>query len=114
MTFFQHFKRKARTEHTCESCGRTIDPGETYTRQFAADDGMVWTYKECAHCTALVTLWALWEYAVDGYTTDTFTEYRDEIRTIADARLWALWKRRWRRRDGTLYPIPVRPATEAA
>lgn len=107
--------RKALKTHICESCGRSIDKGEKYDRTFAIDGGDTWVYKECVHCAALVNIWCIWDYcdASEGYTLDTFHEYRDEIRTITDARLWAQWHRKWRRGDGTLFPVPE-PAKVAA
>lgn len=114
MRFTSHTRRVANRPHVCETCGRTIDRGETYDRQFTAD-GHVWVYKECVHCTALVARWNIWEFAdTDGYGMDDLHEYRGQLSTIADARLWVQWKRRWRRYDGTLYPVPARTAEEAA
>lgn len=115
MTHWINAIRKALKPHICESCGRVIDKGEKYQRTFAIDSGDTWIYKECAHCTALVSLWCVWEYSGtgEGYTSDTIQEYRDEIRTIPDARLWAQWHRKWRRGDGTLFPIPERSEVAA-
>lgn len=110
MTQWFHSHPTARTVHHCESCGRTIAPGEEYDRVFAVDSGDHWTYKECVHCHALVQIWQLWEFASDeGYGADTFNEYYlYERRTEADSIYWTQWKRRWRHDDGTLYPIPTR------
>lgn len=115
MTHWSHTVRKARKDHICESCGRVIAKGEEYQRTFAADAGDCWVYKECLHCVALVSIWCLWEYSAcgDSYTSDSFMEYRDEIRTIDDARLWAQWHRKWRRGDGTLFPVPERAKVAA-
>lgn len=117
MRFFHSTRPRARTPHPCDSCGRTIEPGELYDRQFIAD-GHVWVYKECRHCSALVLLWHLYEWTYDeGYTRDTFEEYGSDVAHLdrmRDARWYVQWRRQWRRRDGTLYPIPAAPREEAA
>lgn len=41
---------KARTQHDCGHCGRTIEPGETYSRTSGIWEGEGGTYKECGHC----------------------------------------------------------------
>jgi hypothetical protein len=43
---------KAKRAHTCNSCKRTIQPGEHYRRQFAIFDGEPVTYKMCSDCIA--------------------------------------------------------------
>ena len=42
---------KARKQHTCSSCGGTIEPGETYLRVNIVFDGSASTSKACASCT---------------------------------------------------------------
>lgn len=117
MTFRLTTTQTARKQHQCESCRRTIEPGETYDKYTAIDPGEFTTYKECAHCNALAILWRLfsWTYA-EGYDYDTFADFgRDAARdTMRDARWYVQWTRQWRRRDGTLYPIPSVPREEAA
>lgn len=41
---------KARRQHKCSECFRTINPGEQYTRTSAKFDGVVKTYKMCQQC----------------------------------------------------------------
>jgi len=101
VTTFISSNPTARKHHLCEDCGRWIRPGERYRRTFAKDCGDVWTYVECPHCITLVPL-IQWE---DTYTLDDFDSW--EPRTIADLRLKALWRKRWERADGTLYPVPA-------
>jgi hypothetical protein len=108
---------KARKPHTCESCRRTIHPGEKYIRQFIAD-GQVAVYVECIHCNTLADLWDLYQWTnCEGYGREDFEEYgRDcaHLDTLRDARWYVQWKRQWRRYDGTLYSIPSLPHEDAA
>lgn len=73
-------------------------------------DGTAWTWKECAHCTALVGhICDLWE--LDEYSPDLFHEWEPE--TLAELRIAVHARKRWMRADGTLFPVPhfapVRP-----
>jgi hypothetical protein len=45
--------RKARKEHRCCACGRTIRAGEAYEHVWGIWDGEPSTYKTCSHCLAL-------------------------------------------------------------
>ena len=100
--------RSARKEHMCSLCMRTIEPGEPYRRQRNVYYGEAFTYRGCAHCDALVR--ALMETGDDwfddgeGYTRADIAEYQP--RSVAIARLLVQWRRKWRRRDGALYPVP--------
>lgn len=44
--------RKARREHRCDECGRTIVPGERYEHVSSLYDGSWSTLKTCPHCLA--------------------------------------------------------------
>lgn len=48
--------RRARKQHRCVECRRTIEPGETYEYWSWAMDGTVDTAKMCAHCQAVLTI----------------------------------------------------------
>lgn len=50
MTFYTDTHPRARTEHQCDDCHRTIRPGETYRRGVGMDGTAAWTWKECAQC----------------------------------------------------------------
>ena len=100
----------ARKEHHCFLCSRTIRPGEKYRRGVGLDSGRAWTFKECAHCRAVMDL---------ADPTDGEYEYDDDVliewepRSVTEARWRAQWKRKWERRDGDLYPIPSAPRGES-
>lgn len=106
----------ARKPHRCCMCYRQIEPGERYLRAFSANSDGAWTWKECQHCEAMVVL--LWHQAFEwaaydeGYNADTMGEF--EPSTIAEARLQVYWRHGWRRRDGTLRPVPQPPTKQSA
>lgn len=103
MTTFIWTKPTARKWHTCEMCRRTIRPGEMYHRM-AGLDGQAWTRKECAHCRPLVDL-IVQRHGYDEYDDDLIDGWDPD--GIPEARVWVQWKRKWTRRDGCLYPVPV-------
>lgn len=108
MTFYTESHPTARQEHTCDDCGRTIRPGETYRRGAGMDGARAWTWKECAHCEVLAE-W-LCRLGLDdddeGYGPDTFDGW--EPVTVDELRLKANWRRKWTRRDGALVSVPTR------
>lgn len=97
----------ARKEHRCSLCGRMIRVGEQYGRQTNIGDDGLHVWKECGHCRVLANLLDLIDCCdEDGYTSETVLEFDPE--TVAEARLLALFRKKWTRRDGTLYPHPER------
>lgn len=94
----------ARIEHKCQLCYRTIEPGEQYNRQRNIGDDGPYVFKACAHCDAYVRLAGIANWADDGYAADDVWEYPPA--NIREARWRAMYRRKWRRRDGGLYPIP--------
>lgn len=93
----------ARKEHVCQLCGRKIRPGEQYHRQRNIGDDGPYVFKNCAHCQAMLPRVDYDEWF--GYTEEEFWEFEPE--TISDLRMKVQHRRKWTRRDGTLYPIPV-------
>lgn len=49
---WREHKRKARKEHQCDCCRRTIKPGETYLVHFSLFEGDVTSDKCCEECDA--------------------------------------------------------------
>lgn len=100
---------KARKEHRCSLCSRTIRVGEVYRRcRMVWDDGP-YVFRECAHCHALLArrehgLDDALDWADDGYTDETIWDW--EPTTVAGLRQKVHFRRRWTRRDGSLYPVP--------
>lgn len=97
----------ARVHHECTSCGRAINPGETYrrTRCLSVDVDAPYTVKECAHCRAFFALY-LDEFCLDswdGWTADDIEEWAPATpEAVEHKRRWSIG---WRHgRD--LYPVP--------
>ena len=95
--------RKARIEHRCSDCGRIIRPGETY-RRGVGFDGTAWTWKDCQHCD-----FVLHEFDIsDGgeYNADFFYEWaHDPSGDIAEMRLQAGYRKKWKTAQGNLWPL---------
>lgn len=107
--------KAARAEHRCALCSRTIAIGEPYRcTRIIGDDGP-YTYKECAHCTALIgsacppSLRDPLDDAMyhgEGYCDEDILQWEPE--TQAERTLKHQFERRWTDLDGTLYPVPTR------
>jgi hypothetical protein len=105
-------KSRARIEHKCVLCHRTIRVGEVYTRGAGFGEGTAWSWKECAHCRAALNLYEVYEWDEEGYNEETFdawVDYRDSAKgmTVAELRAMAGYRAKWQLRSGTLWPIPV-------
>ena len=89
----------ARKAHKCGMCHRTIDPGETYTRQANLGDSGFYSWKNCQQCDVFLNL--IRDYDGEGVGFETVEEW--DPGTMHELRLKALWAKGWRRADGTLY-----------
>lgn len=104
MSHFAHSTPVARKPHRCQMCTRIIEPGETYRRSAGMDGSTAWTWKECAHCAAFVRVAYRRSWMDEGYDDDLLADFVPE--SVTEARVRAQYRRRWRGRDGGLYPIP--------
>ena len=105
MSTYVTTRPRARKDHVCSDCGRIIGPGETYRRCVGFRDGTAWTWKDCAHCEAILSLYDL---SWDGwYNDENFHEWAtDGHNDWSEVRDAAGYLMRWRTRSGTLLPIP--------
>lgn len=122
--------RRARKAHTCMECRRQIEPGETYhywtTKDLEYDRG-VETQKMCAHCWGTIDLGCAltgcppawyWTMLFDlgddgGFVGDILGHdlVLSKAGRFAMLRAHVAGKRGWKRKDGTLYPVPaMRPS----
>ena len=99
--------RKAKKTHKCHTCFRRIDPGEQYSTQFAIYDGNPHRFKQCAHCVAVWSIWAPEDgdglISENGYDT---WQCDADARSVAELRAMVHFRQQWRRKDGTLHPLP--------
>lgn len=109
-SFYNEYRPKARKEHVCGECGRTIAKGEHYVTQGGLSEaGFEWNHT-CAHCDAA----SEWLISVcDGYIfgrrEEDFTEHvighEKELRSAPLTRLLRWMRADWQDRDGNLRPI---------
>lgn len=101
----------ARKAHQCDTCARHIDPGETYLSQFGIWEGAPYRFKQCAHCVAVWNIWAPEDgnrlISENGYDEWQVNAYPT---SVSEARAIVCFRRQWRRKDGTLHPIPSLPS----
>lgn len=109
---------RARKEHKCIECRRTIRPGEQYQRVFQVYDGHVGTYKTCTHCL-IGQQWLVENcggYVFEG-VWDDYAEHVREYPMLAPhlVRLLVSSRRKWERFDRRgLMAIPhVPPSLES-
>ncbi|ANA86438.1 hypothetical protein BH762_gp081 [Gordonia phage OneUp] len=103
---------KARKEHRCGFCSRTIRKGEHYRRQFNKESSFggsgVWTWKNCAHCDVAAALIDLYDYDEgSGVTSWDFADYEPE--TANEEYLLECFRAQWTYPSGRLMPIPAHP-----
>lgn len=106
---------KARKPHKCSECYRIIQAGETYNVQRIVFDGDANSYKTCQHCQ-VVKSWLVKEcggYVYQG-VYDDIAEHAGEGYGIRVKMLRIGMSRKWRRRDGRMWPIPKLPTVTEA
>jgi hypothetical protein len=106
--------RMARKAHRCHECRRQIEAGESYHAEAYYFDSKFTEHKTCAHCMVargwLQDECGGWLYGAieedirehcrSGYA------YPVGVHRLAVGMAW-----KWRRKDGSLMPIPARPMT---
>ncbi|AYN58912.1 hypothetical protein PP634_gp86 [Arthrobacter phage Richie] len=126
MDFSNTTARRARKQHTCEECGRIIEPGETYHRTAGSWEGDFFTNVACAHCNAFRKhidkaddyyresyFGGAGEWAANAYVGATDLPGTTWEQRLALYRMTREFNRRWRDRTGQLRPVPAEPNREA-
>lgn len=108
----QSAMRKARKEHRCSECRRTIQPGEQYQYDVTLYEGSMDTNKTCAHCM-VARAWLLENCGgyIYGEVIEEVQEHGEEYRQLRIPlyRVAAAARRKWQRFGGGLMPIPAPP-----
>ncbi len=102
--------QKARKPHQCSECNRIIEIGEHYNVQRCVFDGEANSYKTCEHCQ-VVKSWLTKEcggYLYQGVYED-IDQHRLEGYGFGVIRLAEGMGRKWKRKNGKLWPIPKMP-----
>lgn len=97
----------ARKRHVCEDCGRWIEAGEKYSRQFLIGDDGPYTWKRCAHCVAFWGMYyseIAWDYW-EGAGPDDVVEW--EPVTAESIEHKRQFRAKWADHTGALYPVPT-------
>lgn len=105
-------QQRARLQHQCTECRRTIEPGESYLAERTVFDGDAMSHKICAHCQRvrdyLIDHCGGWLYG--GLHEDISGHYYGSTSNDAgerEVRLLSIgMSARWRRADGSLWPVP--------
>lgn len=105
-------ERVAKKPHKCNECSREIAVGERHRYVFMVYDGYPYTGRACAHC-GVAQEWLAREcggYLWDGLWED-IRQHLEEYPALywPLGRLYAGYRRRWCRRDGSLMMIPCVP-----
>ena len=83
MDFFDSRKVRARKEHTCECCGKTIAKGEIYEREAGKFCGEFFSRAWCEDCDRIMTWWCT--ECADDDTFDYAGVYDDLGAEFCDA-----------------------------
>jgi len=104
MQNLSHSEPKARKAHKCQMCYRVIGIGEVYTRQANLGDDGFYDWINCQQCDTFLNL--IEDY--DGYGVGCEAVDDWEPGNMRELRLKVLWRKKWRRKDGSLYPVPIK------
>lgn len=103
---------RARIDHRCDTCGRTVHCGEIYSRAFLIGECGPYLWKECGHCEAFVALYldqfAPWADDDEGYDGDCIRDWEPTTPlAIEHQRQWrAQWRDDTGALAGALVPVP--------
>lgn len=103
--------RKARKEHQCDECSRTIQQGEIYLVEGTLWEDEKQTHKTCAHCL-VVRDWLTKEcsgFLYEGIREDIIDHAREDGYGFGVLRLAVGIDNKWKRKDGRLFPVPRMP-----
>lgn len=105
---FHEEQRTAAKVHNCTECGRRIDRGERYFYSTGLIDACWYTHKICEHCDTC-RQWLLVVcngYLFCGVLEDLENHWEEwQLRSMWLGRRIVESRRRWRRKDGSLYPV---------
>lgn len=104
---------RARKEHRCYECRRTIAKGEQYRYETYLADGSISNLKTCRHCLR-VREWLLREcggFLCEAMLEDIEEHAQEEGYGVGVKMMAIGMRRRWKRRNGTMWPLPSIPKT---
>lgn len=107
--------RKARKDRKCGECNRVISKGEKYRYITGLQEGSWFDGSQCIHCT-VIAHWLSIEchgYLL-GAVWEDFEEHATNYNDFSLLRRFVEMRKHWRRKDGSLYPVPVLPYTSEA
>ncbi|QIB67142.1 hypothetical protein [Kineobactrum salinum] len=112
-TVLHEKQQRARKEHVCAECHRTIGKGEVYLNEGLLFEGKINTHKTCAHCL-VVRSWISKECGgwIYGEIKEDFEEHaRNPFYEETLNYLCSGIQRRWRCQHEQLLPVSERPMT---
>lgn len=108
--FYNEYTPRAKQDHVCGECGRTIAKGERYRTQGGKNDGQFEWHKTCLHCDAaskwLVVVCEGWIFGArqEDFLSHVVGEEK-YVRSRPLTRLVRWMVADWRDRAGELRPI---------
>ena len=76
LEFYTETKPKARKQHKCDLCGKTIEPGEKYHCFTGKYDGKMFTDRTCLPCSGMISAYC--DKCEHGGWADDDCEYLEE------------------------------------